>query len=173
MYWQRLGKCAPREKFFFAIKTHTFARSELKPALEITVKAARGTDQRKFPWGNTIDKSYANYVGSQSFDTGQIVGYYDGSRRGDFQTHSGASPYGVHDMAGNVMEWCQDWYSRDYYSVSPKKNPKGPPTGAYRVVRGGSFFIESQDQRTYLRGAGWPSVQTHRMTGFRCVREPQ
>lgn len=135
-------------------------------------KAARGTDQRKFPWGNTIDKSYANFVGSQAFDTGQIVGYYDGSKRGEFQTHNGASPYGVHDLAGNVMEWCQDWYSRDYYSVSPKKNPQGPSSGAYRVVRGGTFFMEAQDQRTYLRAAGWPSVQTHRMTGFRPVREP-
>ena len=135
-------------------------------------KAARGTDQRRFPWGNQIDKSYANYVGSQIFDTGQLVGYDDGSKYGDFQTHNGASPYGVHDMAGSVMEWCQDWYGRDYYSRSLKRNPKGPETGTYRVVRGGTFFMESQDQRTYLRSAGWPSVQTHRMTGFRPVREP-
>jgi formylglycine-generating enzyme required for sulfatase activity len=135
-------------------------------------KAARGTDQRKYPWGNTIDKTYANIVGSQRYDTGQIVGYYDGSTRGDFQTHNGASPYGAHDMAGNVMEWCSDWYSRNYYSVSPKKNPQGPKSGAYRVVRGGTFFMEPQDQRVYLRSAAWPSVQSHRMLGFRAVREP-
>lgn len=135
-------------------------------------KAARGTDQRRFPWGNTIDKSYANYVGSQTFDTGQLVGYYDGSKRGDFQTHDGASPYGIHDLAGSVMEWCQDWYSRDYYAVSPNKNPKGPETGAYRVVRGGTFFMEPQDQRVTLRAAAWPSLQSHRMTGVRVAREP-
>lgn len=135
-------------------------------------KAARGTDQRKYPWGNDIDKSFANFVGSQRYDTGQMVGYYDGSKHGDFQTHNGASPYGAHDMAGNVMEWCQDWYSRDYYSISPRKNPKGPETGAYRVVRGGSFFLEAQDQRTYMRSAAWPSFQSHRMIGFRAVREP-
>jgi formylglycine-generating enzyme required for sulfatase activity len=116
-------------------------------------EAARGTDQRRFPWGNTIDHTYANIVGSQRYDTGQLVGYYDGSKRGEMQTRSNASPYGAFDMAGNVMEWCQDWYSRDYYSVSPKKNPKGPATGAYRVVRGGSFFMEGQDQRTYARSA--------------------
>jgi formylglycine-generating enzyme required for sulfatase activity len=135
-------------------------------------KAARGTDQRRFPWGNNIDHSYANFVGSQKFDTGQLVGYYDGSKRDELQTHSNASPYGAYDMAGNVMEWCQDWYSRDYYSVSPKKNPQGPANGAYRVIRGGSFFMEPQDIRTYARSAGWPSLQSYRMLGFRIARQP-
>jgi len=135
-------------------------------------KAARGTDQRRFPWGNTIDHSYANFVGAQKFDTAQLVGYYDGSMHGDFQTRSGASPYGAMDMAGNVMEWCQDWYSRSYYLESPKKNPAGPKTGAYRVLRGGSFFFEGQDLRTYARSGAWPSFQAFRMVGFRPVREP-
>lgn len=135
-------------------------------------KAARGTDQRRFPWGNTIDPSYANYTGAQRFDTGQIVGYYDGSKRGEFQTHRGASPYGAMDMAGNVMEWCQDWYSREYYEVSPRRNPQGPRTGAYRVLRGGSFFFESQDLRTYARSGAWPSFQAFRMVGFRVARTP-
>ena len=70
------------------------------------------------------------------------------------------------------MEWCQDWYSRGYYSVSPKKNPQGPASGAYRVIRGGSFFMEPQDLRTYARSAGWPSLQAFRMLGFRVAREP-
>src|SRR5947208_7326306 len=68
-------------------------------------KAARGTDQRRFPWGNSIDPSYANFVGTQQFDTSRPVGFFK----------SGASPYGALDMAGNLMEWCQDWYARDYY----------------------------------------------------------
>jgi len=125
-------------------------------------KAARGTDQRRYPWGNEIDHTYANYVGSSSFDTGMKVGTFN----------KGASPYGAYDMAGNVMEWCADWYSRDYYSVSPRKNPKGPATGAYRVVRGGSFFVEALDLRSYGRSAAWPSFQAHRMIGFRVAREP-
>jgi formylglycine-generating enzyme required for sulfatase activity len=135
-------------------------------------KAARGTDQRRYPWGNAIDRSYANFVGGQAFDTGRPVGFYDGSRRGDIQTRSNASPYGAFDMAGNVMEWCHDWYSRDYYAVSPRKNPRGPATGAYRVVRGGSFFVEAFDLRSSARSAAWPSFQGHRMIGFRAVREP-
>ena len=135
-------------------------------------KAARGTDQRRYPWGNEIDYSYANYVGARPFDTGSIVGFYDGSKRGDLQTHRNASPYGAYDMAGNVMEWCQDWYNRKYYAVSPRKDPKGPATGAYRVLRGGAFFNEAFDLRTYARSAAWPSLQGHRMIGFRAVREP-
>jgi formylglycine-generating enzyme required for sulfatase activity len=135
-------------------------------------KAARGTDQRRFPWGNNIDHTYANFVGASKFDTGMPVGFYDGSKRGELQTHNGASPYGAFDMAGNVMEWCQDWYGRDYYASSPRKNPKGPESGAYRVLRGGTFFLDGFDLRTYGRTAAWPSFQSHRMIGFRAVREP-
>jgi formylglycine-generating enzyme required for sulfatase activity len=135
-------------------------------------KAARGTDQRRYPWGNAIDRSYANFVGSQRFDTGLPVGWYDGTRRDELQTHGNASPYGAFDMAGNVNEWCSDWYDRDYYATSPRKNPKGPAAGAYRVVRGGSFFVEPFDLRSSARSAAWPSFQGHRMIGFRAVREP-
>jgi formylglycine-generating enzyme required for sulfatase activity len=135
-------------------------------------KAARGTDQRRYPWGNSIDASFANFVGAQSFDTVRPVGFYDGSQRGQLKTQSNASPYGASDMAGNLMEWCQDWYSRDFYSISPRKNPKGPPAGAYKVVRGGSFFVDSFDLRSYARSAAWPSFQAHRMIGFRVAREP-
>jgi formylglycine-generating enzyme required for sulfatase activity len=135
-------------------------------------KAARGTDQRRYPWGNTIDHSYANYVGAQTFDTGMEVGTFDGKTHGKLQTHDGSSPYGVADMAGNIMEWCSDWYSSNYYQLSPLKNPKGPATGAYKVLRGGTFFEEPFDLRTYARSAAWPSLQSHRMIGFRPVREP-
>ena len=92
-------------------------------------KAARGTDRRRYPWGNDIDRTRANYAGGQAFDTGRPVGFYDGSVRGELRTQSNASPYGAFDMAGNVMEWCQDWYARDYYRVSPRRNPTGPRDG--------------------------------------------
>jgi formylglycine-generating enzyme required for sulfatase activity len=124
-------------------------------------KAARGTDARPYPPGLTIDRDTANFVGAQTFDTVMPVGHYA----------AGASPYGAFDMAGNVMEWCQDWYDRDYYAVSPRKNPKGPATGAYRVVRGGSFFVEVFDLHATSRSMAWPSFQAHRMIGFRPVRE--
>jgi formylglycine-generating enzyme required for sulfatase activity/acetyl esterase/lipase len=124
-------------------------------------KAARGTDQRRYPWGDGIDRTLANYVGAQQYDTGKAVGSYP----------KGASPYGALDMAGNVMEWCSDWYSKDSYAASAKKDPKGPAKGSYRVVRGGAFFFEPFDLRASARSAAWPSLQSHRMIGFRVARD--
>lgn len=135
-------------------------------------KAARGTDGRKYPWGNQIDHSYAQYVTDFSFITVQPAGFYNGQKHGDLQTHDGASPYGAYDMAGNAMEWCSDWYARDYFSMSPKKNPKGPPTGAYRVLKGGTFYLSAWDSRSSWRSSAWPSLLDHRMIGFRAAREP-
>jgi len=123
-------------------------------------KAARGTDQRRYPWGNDIDHTKATYVSGSDFVTATPVGH-----------HKTTSPYGTYDMAGNVMEWCQDWYGRDYYSSAPSRNPKGPDSGAYRVLRGGTFFEDAFDLRSYRRSAAWPSLQSHRMIGFRPVRE--
>ena len=125
-------------------------------------KAARGTDGRRYPFGNTIDRRKANYVGAQAYDTVMPVGSFK----------DGASPYGALDMAGNALEWTQDWYDREYYSKSPRKNPTGPATGAYRVLRGGSFFVEEFDLRTTARFMAWPSFQAYRMIGFRPARDP-
>jgi formylglycine-generating enzyme required for sulfatase activity len=90
-------------------------------------KAARGTDQRPFPWGDantTCDR--LNFY--QCHFKTMPVGSYP----------SGVSPYGIHDMAGNVAEWCQDYYSENFYSNTPYNNPQGPSIGTWRVLRGGS-----------------------------------
>jgi formylglycine-generating enzyme required for sulfatase activity/predicted esterase len=125
-------------------------------------KAARGTDARTYPFGESIDRTQANFVYAQAYDTVMKAGASSG----------GASPYGAFDMAGNAMEWTADWYDSEYYAVSPRKNPKGPANGAYRVVRGGSFFGEVFELRASSRAMAWPSFQAYRMIGFRPVREP-
>jgi formylglycine-generating enzyme required for sulfatase activity len=77
--------------------------------------------------------------------------------------------YGLYDVMGNVWEWCFDWYNRNYYSKSPKKNPQGPDSGTIRVVRGGAWYSPLQDLRVSSRGSGNPSYW-YLGVGFRCVK---
>jgi formylglycine-generating enzyme required for sulfatase activity len=103
-------------------------------------KAARGTGGLIYPWGNIFDKNKCN-----SYESGLKVPMPVGSYP------SGKSPYGCMDMAGNVWEWCADWYDLDYYKNSPAKNPQGPLEGDYHVLRGGSWFLPSVNQRCAAR----------------------
>ena len=122
-------------------------------------KAARGTDRRVYPWGDTFDKTKLNFGDSSPLigDTSEVVRY-----------PSGASPYSALDMAGNVWEWVADWYDADYYANSPKDNPKGPTQGSARGLRGGSWSsttgIRTTD-RFYLAPTRYAND-----IGFRCAQ---
>jgi eukaryotic-like serine/threonine-protein kinase len=119
-------------------------------------KAAAGTHENTYPWGNTIpDSSRAN------INTGAPVpvGSYP----------AGASPYGALDMAGNVWEWVNDWYGVNYYQSSPINNPTGATSAANRGQRGGSFAYDSYNGRSANRSGG-PQDSSSYDVGFRCAR---
>ena len=122
-------------------------------------KAARGTKGFKYPWGNEFDKNLCN-----SYESGLLrtspVGIYP----------KGKSLYCCFDMAGNVWEWCSDWYDNKYYAKSPDKNPKGPSVGANRVFRGGSWINDAGLCRSAVRAPRDPRSRVH-ILGFRILQE--
>jgi formylglycine-generating enzyme required for sulfatase activity len=122
-------------------------------------RAARGTDARKYPWGGSSpDGSRCNIWSNDD-------GYFYTAPVGHYP--NGASPYGCMDMAGNVWEWCNDWYDASYYSSSPTNNPPGPSSGSSRVYRGGSWVNDAGDARSASRPGTDPSSWNDDL-GFRC-----
>jgi formylglycine-generating enzyme required for sulfatase activity len=125
-------------------------------------KAARGgLIGRKYPWGYDINHDMANYRGT------------DGRDRWGGTSPVGSFPpngYGLYDMAGNVWEWCADWYDGSYYSRSPRRNPKGPDSGPGRVVRGGSWWDFPLNLRCADRDYHVPQNTIDNL-GFRCAQD--
>jgi formylglycine-generating enzyme required for sulfatase activity len=126
-------------------------------------KAARGTDGRAFPWGDSITRNIANYIASRDpfEDMGTYgsnttpVGFYNGKSYNGYLTLSNASPYGVYDMAGNVWQWTGDVY----------------PDQHYRYMRGGSKNHYENTLRAWVTNNATPTF-TGPAVGFRCARQP-
>ncbi len=121
-------------------------------------KAARGTDGRRFPWGDVFSASRVNWGATGSLTVGSYT--------------EGDSVFGCHDMAGGVIEWCSDWFDRYYYKRGPASNPKGPEksTGV-RSMRGGSLFANSAYLlRCTKRSLGKPD-ERNKAVGFRTVAD--
>ncbi len=108
-------------------------------------KAASWDDAKKikrvYPWGDSFDKSKCNSSEAGIGDTTPVGKY---SPQGD-------SFFGLGDMAGNVWEWCADWYDENFYKNSPRENPRNDTPSQYRVLRGGSFNSDRTDARCAYR----------------------
>lgn len=123
-------------------------------------KAARGPSGSKYPWGNKSPKGRATYNRKwEGTKTMTPVGSYP----------NGASVYGAYDMAGNVWEWVDDWYSRTYYTHGTKNNPKGWEKGEFKSLRGGSWVNYAGTLRSAYRRWSRPDVRFND-TGFRCAK---
>ncbi len=117
--------------------------------------AARGGQQSR----KTI------YAGSNNLNE---VGWHT-QRRGTYAVgQKRANELGLYDLSGNVWEWCSDWSSEDFYTYSPERDPTGPSRGAYRTVRGGSWFHDAEDNRVSAR-MGIEPVTSISWLGFRVV----
>ncbi len=125
-------------------------------------KAARGADERPFPWGDEIQRSNANFYSSRDpFEDMSTfgsrtspVGFYNGQTYDGFQTVNSVSPYGLYDMAGNVWQWTGDVYEGMHY----------------RFMRGGSKDTYDMDLRIWVRNNATPTYYSPGV-GFRCVRD--
>jgi formylglycine-generating enzyme required for sulfatase activity len=141
-------------------------------------RAARGTDGRVWPWGNVLKPSAFNHGRFAAPDDAgsDLVALIrpDASDGATFLApvgaHAdGASPEGVLDMAGNVMEWTADYYRPESPQSSSTVNPHGPDAGPMRSLRGGSWRQPPFFARTSYREAAAPDTRSTEV-GFRCVR---
>jgi formylglycine-generating enzyme required for sulfatase activity len=123
---------------------------------EWEVAASCGIEEHIYPTGQTIERTQANFFSS---DTTPVMSY-------------SPNDWGIYDMAGNVYEWCQDWYDYHYYSVSIQEpnNPRGPLQGVYRVLRGGCWKSLKEDLSCSHRHRNNPGTMNGTY-GFRCAAD--
>ena len=134
-------------------------------------KASRGgLDRKKFSWGD-VDPGVAAYdEASGPAPTGRPPANVNSARAAIAVGSFPPNGYGLYDMTGNVWEFCNDWYDKTYYTISPKRNPQGPATGLYKVVRGGGW--SDDDERVFMnhfRNFTDPDLRASTI-GFRCAR---
>lgn len=143
-------------------------------------KAARGgLIGKRFPWGDTINHSHANYVADGSAHTYDTSGTTKATSHPDWDDDPepytspvgtfAPNAYGLYDMAGNVWEWCWDWLGIDYYDNAPGTDPRGPGSGSTRTARGGSWQDGAWGVRCAQRGT-WNPGNENDTLGFRLVR---
>jgi formylglycine-generating enzyme required for sulfatase activity len=127
-------------------------------------RAARGGDERKFPWGNEPP----NEERARFLKRYQNPVYKDGVA--PVGSHpKGASPFGIHDLAGNAWEWVADWFSESF-PRSEARNPQGPKSGKSKVLRGGGWY-DPPERLTTTRRMHAPPEHRDDSVGFRCAKD--
>jgi formylglycine-generating enzyme required for sulfatase activity len=117
-------------------------------------------------FGNTLASSQANFDGGSPYNTSKKGTYL--KRTAPVGSYP-ANAWGIYDMHGNLWEWCWDWYDEKYYSQSPALDPRGPESGAYRVLRGGSWGNRGYDLRSATRNFSYNTSNRNNLYGFRLV----
>jgi formylglycine-generating enzyme required for sulfatase activity len=106
-----------------------------------------------FHFGSSLSGTQANFEGSKPYgDAGKAASLNRTSKVGSYAKNL----FGLFDMHGNVSEWCSDWFAEDYYATSPRRDPKGPATGKFRVLRGGAWCLDASSCRSGCRNGGDP-----------------
>jgi formylglycine-generating enzyme required for sulfatase activity len=126
-------------------------------------KAARGTDGRRYPWGNDEE------IAKRYMKNRHLMADTNGAESVGRQVAT-TSPYGAFDLIGSLSEWVKDWYAEDFYQTSPVRDPQGPSRGSFRVLRGGEWNEKSPTIQSSYRG--WDDVTYWGPTlGVRCATD--
>lgn len=129
-------------------------------------RAARGTDERKYPWGNEPPSAeHARFAKNH-----QNSVYQDGVAAVGAHP-KGASPFGIDDLSGNAWEWVADWYTESFPRTD-RRNPKGPASGTDKVLRGGGWY-DAPERLTSTKRMHAPPEHRDDSVGFRCARDAQ